>query len=78
MNKIKIKNKTIKSTTKCHQNFACLENPDIVCEVENCIQDGVCFIKHDESTNCNYKFPFGDSYFCTCPIRIEIYNKYRM
>ena len=75
--KLKIPNKTIKATTKCHQNFACLENPDVVCEVENCIHDGVCFVKCAESKNCNYIVPYGYSYICTCPTRIEIYNKYR-
>ena len=74
--KIKIKSKTIKNTTKCNQNLACLENPDIVCEVENCIQDGVCFVKYDASKNCNYMIPYGYSYICTCPTRAEIYYKY--
>jgi hypothetical protein len=33
------------------------------------------FLCH-EPEPCTRKFPFGNSFFCTCPVRQAIYDKY--
>jgi hypothetical protein len=30
-----------------------------------------------DSGPCAYKFPFGDNFFCTCPVRRAIYDQYK-
>lgn len=68
-----IKNKA----NKCSKDFNCLRNEGhVICEIETCINNKVHFIKCKSDLSCNYKTYFGDSYVCTCPVRIEIYTKY--
>jgi hypothetical protein len=67
----------IAETVKCEKNFDCLNmNKHVYCKVENCINEKVHFIKGVD--NLSYKMSFGDSFFCTCPTRKEIFNKYRL
>jgi hypothetical protein len=33
------------------------------------------FLCHEPGA-CAYKFPFGSGFFCTCPVRQAIYDKY--
>jgi hypothetical protein len=53
-------------------------NKHVYCKVENCINEKVHFIKGVDNLSCSYKMSFGDSFFCTCPTRKEIFNKYRL
>ena len=66
-------------TQKCRKNFRCLKpNQNVCCKVEHCVNNVVYFVKCSDTTFCSYKVNFGDSSFCTCPVRKEIYNKYRV
>lgn len=76
--KIEIGDDVIKATTKCEKCFSCLsDNLEHSCKVEYCVSDTVYFVKCLNLAHCNYKVPFGDGHFCTCPIRKEIYNRYK-
>lgn len=75
---IKISDDVIKSATKCTKNFSCLSGDiERLCKVEYCVSKTVHFIKCLEP-DCSYKVVFGDGNFCTCPIRKEIYNHYKV
>lgn len=66
-------------TTQCDKGFICLNNKDhVYCQVENCVNDEVHFIKCLSDKYCNYKMSFGKSYICNCPTRKEIFNKYKI
>ncbi len=74
---MEIDEKIIADTIRCEKNFKCLSgNMNVYCQVENCINNEVHFIKCINKLNCSYKMSFGDSFICTCPTRKEIFNKY--
>ena len=76
--KITIGNDVITSATKCEKNFLCLSgDTEHLCKVEYCVSETVHFIKNLR-VNCSYKASFGNDFFCTCPIRKEIYNRFNI
>ncbi len=76
---IKISDEIIKSATECDNSLQCLKNPEnIKCKVERCIEKEVHFIKCLYKSTCSYKMSFGHSYLCNCPVRKEIFNKYKI
>ncbi len=76
---MEIDEKIIENATKCEKHFACLNNKHHkCCEIHICITDEICVIRHDEAKNsCNYCTCSGYSQVCHCPVRVEIYNKYK-
>jgi hypothetical protein len=76
--KIEIPDEILKNTTKCNKSFGCLKNEKhVLCRVEHCVNEEVYFIKCLNTATCNYRVSFGNSYFCSCPVRMEIFNKYK-
>ncbi len=77
---IAIAEDTIKSTAKCKKDFSCLEyNDHKLCKVLYSLHDNVFFIECLEWKPCAYREKFGSSsYICNCPIRKEIYKKYKI
>lgn len=70
----------IKQTKHCAHDFECLENVNYLCriaKVESCIDNSVLFIECPKNW-CEYKLNFGYSAICNCPVRKEIYNKYKL
>ena len=62
----------IKETTLCEKLFDCLNSEDhVYCNVEECINDKIHFIKCLHNDYCIYKIPFGNSHCCRCPTRKE-------
>ncbi len=77
---MQIDKKTIDSTVFCKNNLDCLTNEEHFClkaKVENCINEKVYFINCNNPC-CNYKINFGKSCVCDCPVRKEIYDKYKL
>ena len=73
-----------KKTTKCPSNFLCLsdkENPMCSKEKPLCTVDipleSMLFVKYKQN-DCAYMEEYGAGYLCTCPVRFEIYNRYKM
>ena len=76
---LKVGEETIAKTTKCHDNFRCLGGePTYLCPVSNRVSNGVLFVECKEGTLCNYQVPFGYTNVCSCPVRIELYDRYRI
>jgi len=74
--KITIDEKTIASTA-CEKSFQCLTSQDNICKVKHCVEGKVHFLKCDDSA-CKYKTAFGNDFFCSCRVRKEIYNRYKI
>ena len=72
----KIDKQTVDST-ECEKAFACLNDQEDLCKVTYCVSGKVHFLECNER-KCKFKTQFGDGNFCTCPVRIEIYNKYKV
>jgi hypothetical protein len=75
---IKVDDNILQKTTKCKNNFSCLAGETPICNVENCIDNKIHFIKCVSNKLCNYRVPFGYSDVCTCPVRKELYNSYKI
>lgn len=74
--KSKVSQETLKKTTKCHNNLACLtgqgERP---CEIEYDVDGLLLFVDYNNRMTCQYVLHFGYSYICTCPTRKELFKK---
>ncbi len=69
----------IKNTNRCKKDHSCLSGfAADLCQVEMCIGEKIHFIKCMNENICNYRIPFGYSFVCTCPVRKELYNKYKL
>ncbi len=75
---IKVDDNIIQKTTKCRKNFSCLSGENPFCTVESCIEKEIHFIKCFSNEPCNYRVHFGYSYVCICPVRKELYNRYKI
>jgi len=62
----------------CDRNFECLTDPDQPsCKVSECLNDNVHFLV-ELCRPCLYFLKWGfNDHICTCPVRKEIYNKYK-
>jgi hypothetical protein len=70
---IKIAREVLELASRCGHAHRCLTGA--LCEVEVPLIGPERFICHGGEP-CAYKFPFGSSFFCTCPVRRAIYDKY--
>jgi hypothetical protein len=74
--KLEIDKKILEKTTKCHMQFACLNNKKhVCCEINCCVNGEICFINSKDKEPCPYKEGLGINEKCTCPVRIAIHNK---
>ena len=75
----KVDDSAIKETTHCEKKFSCLsEKRKNLCKVTYTVEDKVYFIECTNTEPCCYMLPFGHSFFCTCPVRKEIYVRYNI
>ena len=72
---MEIKKEILEETLLCTKSFACLNDINTYCKVESCVKNLVHFVENNKNDFCNYRRTFGNSHFCTCPTRIEIYRK---
>jgi len=81
--KFEIADEIQKRTLYCTKEFACLEDDTRslcpLCPVVKCIEDRTHYIKCLGNNDCHYRASIHRLYFkCTCPVRMEIYNKYKV
>lgn len=63
----------------CKHDFACLKpGHHALCKVQDCINGKVHFIECNDQNYCVYRTSFGYGHICSCPVRKEIYNKYKL
>jgi hypothetical protein len=76
----KISDKAKKHSTKCSNNFTCLNNDTWdTCSIERNLQGAFLVIKaKSNKSDCPYWFSYADSYYCNCPARREIYQRYNI
>jgi hypothetical protein len=73
---ITVSEDTLAQTTKCEMDFACLSGQaSAQCQIESSMES-VRFLMVNKiiTEPCNYSFRFGDSEFCNCPVRFEMYQ----
>ena len=77
---IKISEDIVNNTTECTKDFSCL-NPDAqrdICKILACLKNNLYFIKCLNEDYCSYRMSFGADFLCMCPVRKDIYNRYRI
>ena len=66
-----------KKTTCCYKLFGCLTgNIHDMCEVQRPLAMGVTLVKSKSVNSCPYYVRIGESEYCTCPTRNQLYTRY--
>jgi len=79
--KLIIEKKILGNTKKCHREYGCLKmNSDGYCKATGIqtLKNPVCFVDYSLNKSCKYVMNFGNGYICNCPVRNEIYRKYKI
>lgn len=76
--KFKISQAIIKSASDCRYHLACLSGARPICKSETNEDVRVMFVKNRNHQNCSFAIPLGTDCICTCPVRVEIFRKYRV
>jgi hypothetical protein len=65
------------ATTRCWNDFQCLNDDGWKpCSISGRLGYFLEINKKPDRKYCNYLMPYGDGYYCLCPVRRELYNKY--
>lgn len=76
---IKISDEAQQAATKCRKELSCLsDDREDMCIVEDCVKGDVHFVKCLNHESCLYQYAFGDKFVCCCPVRKELFNKYKI
>ena len=68
----------ITSARLCQTGCSCLKGEQgSLCKITECIGSSIHFIYCEMSKSCDYRMSFGDAHVCNCPVRKEIFNKYK-
>jgi hypothetical protein len=70
-----------KQTTRCLYDFECLTNENWeTCSIDRYYpENGLGITNKCQKSDCRYSMPFGLTYnFCHCPVRCEIYQRYKI
>jgi len=70
----------LKQTTKCPNEFKCLNRAEYpLCRAagNTAVLDSGIFVIAPERNGCSYKLRWGDGHMCRCPVRMEIYQRYK-
>ncbi len=73
---------TIRATNKCGHGFECLSGifSNCSCSMQRQVLKTGIYLddKKEKNSGCSYFFNFGNSSVCNCPVRIEIFSKYKL
>jgi hypothetical protein len=76
---IKIDEPIISRTTKCNARFGCLDNHiKFHCKIDKSVGNVIFVSDEKHGLHCTYMLPFGSSFICVCPVRNEIFRKYKI
>lgn len=74
-----ISEKTLRGTTRCPFDFACLKDPaGQVCPVKRVIAGDGVFVESKREDTCPYVVAFGYGHVCTCATRVELHTRYNI
>jgi len=76
--KISISDRIKESAIRCKKKLACLKKTDCLCQAQDCVNDSVLFVESRYNASCPYQQMFGNEFICNCPVRKELYDKYRV
>jgi hypothetical protein len=76
---VKVSDLIVEATTKCKKGFACLSGKvESMCRVESSSKDCTLVIKPQFTTPCEYRNIRDGKHYCVCPVRNDIYKRYKI
>jgi hypothetical protein len=76
---VKVSDVIVKATTRCKKGFACLSGKvECMCGVESTSEDHTVVIKPKYTTPCQYRNSREGMHLCLCPVRNDIYRRYKI
>jgi hypothetical protein len=76
---MEILEETIQKTIKCEKNFYCLScKPEELCKVIINLNPQLSIVQCGEDVPCLFFESYGKTKICKCPIRNELYNRYKV
>ena len=67
------------TTIECDRAHSCLSGEqECMCEVEQLLDDSILSVKPPPGLKCIHKMRYQEAFLCTCPVRKEIYKRYRI
>ena len=76
--KFNISQAIIDSASECPNRLACLSRIGTMCKIKKHEEARVMFVRRHGHQNCPFAIPLGADCICTCPVRVEIFRKYRV
>jgi hypothetical protein len=76
--KFTISQEILDSATECMNRLSCLSGAGTMCKVKRHEENRVMFVKSRKHRNCPFSIPLRGDCICTCPVRVEIFRKYRV
>jgi len=78
----KVSEESIQMASSCQDNYSCLDDEErCLCPVRDAVESTkstVIFLDTPKKCPAGYNVSFGINYhFCTCPVRLEIWKRYR-
>jgi hypothetical protein len=75
---LKVSKEIEEATTDCTKGFTCLAGDGTdLCKVTSSVNDEIHFVICLNEEDCTYKRSSGGRLNCGCPVRREIFNKYK-
>ena len=75
---IEIDKEIVEKATRCMNGSRCLsEDNAFLCDVVAPLGSDIAEVKFKSGRSCSYGLSVGNSRYCHCPIRNEIYNLYK-
>jgi hypothetical protein len=69
----------VKKATQCGYHYVCVNAEQLPkCSIRKVVQRTLFFTQEKIPSCCFYQCPFGDAFMCTCPVRQELYLKYKI
>jgi hypothetical protein len=75
----KVEDYILQATNKCKNDFSCLDgNKDCMCKIVHSNNNHTVQIDGKPVGACNYILSMGSKMYCLCPVRNELYNRYKI
>ena len=76
---VEISEDALRKTERCPRGMQCLKNggrPE--CRVERMVVGNGVFVYSKDFNICSYRISHARSYVCICPVRIELFQRYKI
>jgi len=76
---LEVSEDVVRKTDRCPYGMKCLKDggrPE--CEVEHLVVGNGVFVRSRECIICSYRISHARSYVCLCPVRIELFQRYKI